>query len=1114
MFTMNIDHRYLLLLFAPILGLTSCGGREQAPPLFELLTPDQTGITFANTITTSDSENVQMDSFVYNGGGVAVGDIDNDGLRDIFFTGNMVSSRLYLNKGNLQFEDITDSAGIATDRWAYGPSMVDINNDGYIDIYVSVSGPPWSKAEERANLLFINNGDRTFTEAAAAYNVADTSFSTQTAFFDYDGDGDLDFYLLNNAPGEFARDEAERHPAGIRSQSPTSYDRLYRNNGDGTFTDVSNEAGILKEIGFGLGIVVTDLNADGWPDIYISNDETPNDVVYENNGDGTFTDKARVWFKHTSFAGMGVDVADFNNDGWFDVLQTDMVAEDLPSRKRMTGAMTYDFATERQRRGFQRDYSANSLQLNNGVTSNGELVFSEIAHLAGVPYTSWTWSPLFADFDNDGYKDILVTNGYPKAVIDYDYQTRAFAARRAGQIDRAIAMLDELHSYNVSNYMFRNEGDLTFSDKTSAWGTERPSFSYGASITDLDNDGRLDIVINNIDAPAFIYHNVQPSDDSSHYLQIELKGERPNNRGLGSKITIVAGGIRQYIYYSPYRGYISTMDDRVHFGLGDAQRVDSVEVKWPDGRYQLLTDVAVDRVLSLKQEDAVDNPGPDGSGTSRDRMFQPLKGAGALRYKHEEKDFVDFSVQPLLPHMLSRQGPPLAVGDVTGNGLDDVYVGGAAGFPGTLFLQQEDGSFAESSEGQPWLADRDHEDWGAVFFDANGDGQLDLYVASGGYQFSPVSDLLQDRLYINQGGGRFVKDAGSLPQMLTATASVVAGDFTGDGKLDLFVGGRLLPRNYPYPTRSYLLRNDGGSFTDVTEVVGPELVRPGGMITGAVWTDFTEDGRLDLITTGEWMPLEFYENEGDRLRNVTRSVGLPPMRGWWYSVAQGDFNDDGHPDLVAGNLGLNYAFRTSEDSKFGVYADDFTGNGTTDIVLTQDVDGTEYPVFGLALLGRAIYTIGVQFPTYESFAYVSVDEVFGSSRLKQAVHYQADTFASAYLQNDGDGTFTAFPLPNLAQISPIDAIVVHDVDRDGNLDLIVAGNLYYSEPNTPRADAGNGLWLRGDGHGAFTPIPPYASGFVAPLQVMDLALINTPAGRAILIANNSDSLQTFMIRDR
>jgi hypothetical protein len=1111
---MTIAHRYPVPLVVFLLIVSSCGRGKEAAPLFTLLTPQRTGITFANTITTSDSENVQMDSFVYNGGGVAIGDINNDGLADVYLTGNMVSSRLYLNKGGMRFEDITESAGVATDRWAYGASMVDIDNNGYLDIYVSVSGPEWTPAEKRANLLFLNNGDGTFREAAQEYGVADTSFSTHAAFFDYDGDGDLDLYLLNNDPAGFARGEADMHPAGIRSQSPVSYARLYRNNGDGTFADVSREARILRMVGFGLGIVVTDLNRDGWPDIYISNDETPNDVVYVNNGDGTFTDKAGSWLKHTSFAGMGVDVADFNNDGWFDVLQTDMVPEDLAARKRVAGAMTYSSFMEFLGRGFRQDYSTNVVQLNNGITRDGDVIFSEISRLAGVSHTGWTWCPLFVDLDNDGYKDIHITTGYPKVVIDYDYQTRMFAIRQDPNRRRQLALLQALYPWDTPNYVFRNEGDLTFSNQTRAWGMDRPSFSYGAAYGDLDNDGRLDMVVNNIDAPAFVYHNDGPGAATNHYVGIRLDGESPNRRGLGATLTLSTGERRQYLYHSPYRGYQSTMDDRAHFGLGAAERVDSLEVVWPDGRYQLLTDLPVDRVLTVRQADATEQRAPRPATPVPDRPFRPMDAGKGLRFTHQEKSFVDFNVQPLLPYMLSRQGPPLAVGDVTGDGQDDVFIGGGAGAPGTLFVQRADGSFVQSTQPQPWIADKGHADWGALLFDADGDGRLDLYVASGGYDLSPASALLQDRLYHNQGGGRFVRDTAALPQMLTSTASVAAGDFTGDGRLDLFVGGRLVPGNYPYPTRSYVLRNDGGRFTDVTEATLPELVQPGGMITAAVWVDFTGDGRLDLVTAGEWMPLQFYENDGKRLRNVTGSVGLPSMRGWWYSLVAGDFNNDGHPDLVAGNLGLNFPYTTSATSKFGVYANSFTGNRTTDVVLTQEIDGTEYPVFGLAKLGPAIYTVGLRFPTYESFATAPIGRLFSASQLRQAVHYQVDTFASAYLQNNGDGTFAVRPLPNFAQISPIRRMVAFDVDGDGNLDLIAAGNLYYTEPNTTRADAGNGVWLRGDGRGGFTPISPSVSGFLAPLEVTDLALLALPTGKAILVANNSDSLQAYVIAGR
>ena len=646
----------------------------------------------------------------------------------------------------------------------------------------------------------------------------------------------------------------------------------------------------------------------------------------------------------------------------------------------------------------------------------------------------------------------------------------------------------------------------------------QPGFSYGAAYGDLDNDGTLDLVVNNIDAPASIYRNVQPRDEAHQYLELKLEGEPPNTRGIGATLILTAGGQRQYLYHSPYRGYMSTMDDREHFGLGRAKRVDSLEVIWPNGSHQMLTDLGVDRMVTVRQSDAKHvsgvrcrvsscHPGHLAPDTVH-RAFQRTDAHHAPTYRHQAGTFVDYSVQPLLPYMLSRHGPPLAVGDVNGDGLDDVFIGGK------LFIQRNDGSFVESAQGQPWLSDKAYEDWGALFFDANGDGRPDLYVSSGGYQLSPISRLLQDRLYINRGGGRFVRDSAALPQMLTSTASIAAGDFNGDGKVDLFVGGRLAPRNYPYPTRSYLLRNDGGRFTDVTEEWAPELVHPGGMITAAVWIDFDGDGRPDLVTAGEWMPLQFYHNEGTRLRNVTASMGLPPLRGWWYSLATGDFNKDGHPDLVAGNLGLNYSYTTSQQSTFGVYALDFIGNRTTDIVLTQTLDGTEYPLSGLVPLGREIYPLALRFPNYAAFSIASIPQLFGASQLRTAIHYQTDTFASVYLQNKGDGTFSVVPLPNLAQISPIRGIIADDVDGDGNLDLIVAGNLYDTEPNTPRADAGNGLWLKGDGHGHFTPVPTAESGLLASGDVTGLALIKTPAGNAVLVANNGDSLQAFTIARR
>jgi hypothetical protein len=1107
-------------LYALALFLASCArpDRDAGPPLFRLLTPEQTGVTFANTITTDDTINVQSFYFVYNGAGVAVGDIDNDGLADLYFTGNQVSSRLYLNKGGLRFEDITPGAGVGTNRWTSGATMVDINQDGFLDIYVSVSGYDWSKAAERRNLLFINNGNRTFTEQAAKYGIADTSFSTFGAFLDYDGDRDLDLYLLNNSPGDFSRGEAEMHPTGARSKSERSYDKLYRNNGNATFSDVSREAGLLRAVGYGLGVVIGDVNRDGRPDVYVSNDETPNDALYINNGNGTFTDKAAVSVKHASFAGMGVDLADFNNDGWPDLLQTDMMPESLTYRKRMSGAMTYDRLYELGRRGFRTDYQVNTLQLSNGITESGDVVFSDIAALAGVSHTEWSWSSLFGDYDNDGWKDAFITNGYPKAVNDFDYQAAMFRVKSGTGLKDSVAasqrgreLLRNLRAYKTANFMFRNNRDLTFTNVARAWRMDQPEFSYGAAHADLDNDGDLDLVVNNIDAPAFVYENegrAARARPSRHYLRVRLRDSAPNRDAIGAQLTLTAGGQKQYVYHSPYRGYLSTMENVSHFGLDTATQVDTLEILWPDRTRQVLVGLEVDTLLVVQKtasQSQLQSSLPSYVPSPLPSVFRPLP---APAYTHANPTLIDYTVQPTLHYMPSRQGPALATGDVNGDSLDDVFVGGNTVSERQLFLQDKFGAFRPA----PFPLERGFDDWGAHVFDANGDGRLDLYVASGSYHVAPGSALLQDRLYINTGNGRFMRDTAALPSMLTSTVAVRSGDFTGDGRPDLFVGGRLTPRNYPQATRSYLLRNEGGRFVDVTAQYAPELESPGGMITDAVWVDFDGDKRVDLVTVGEWQSVQFYRNAGPRLSNVTGLAGLPAMRGWWFSVAAGDFDKDGDADLAVGNLGLNYLYTTSSESKFGIYAADIDVNRTTEIVLTKHTDGIDRPFFGLASISRHVYSARLRFPNYESFANASIGQVLGGAKL--AVHSEADTFASMVLRNNGNGRWTAAPLPNLAQISPIKGIVPHDVDGDGNLDLIVAGNLYDSEPNTPRADAGNGLWLRGDARGNFVPVSPQQSGFLAPLNVTGLALVRTASGYAVVVANNGELLQVFALGAR
>ncbi|TVQ04905.1 MAG: hypothetical protein EA359_04920 [Balneolaceae bacterium] len=1106
-------------LFPLLLLVYACSSKETGHTLFQKLDPDQTGITFENTITTNDRVNAQTDAFIYNGAGVAIGDINNNGLPDIFFSGNMVSSKLYLNLGDMQFEDITERAGLATSAWATGASMVDINNNGYLDIYVSVSGPEWSTPEERANLLFLNNGDGTFREAASEFNIHDTGFTTHAVFFDYNGSGYLDLFLLGNSPGEFRRGESGMVTFGERSNDPYGFDQLYRNNGDGTFTNVSEEAGILKRLGYGLGVVATDLNGNGWPDIYVSNDITPNDVLYINNGDGTFTDRAADFLRHTSFAGMGIDIADFTNNGWPDILQSDMMPEHLPGRKRMSGSTTYSGFMDLRRLGYFHHYNQNTLQMNHGVDDDGNIIFSEIARMAGVAYTDWNWTVLFGDYNNDGFKDVFATNGYPKAVNDFDYLSDMHNARRLGDPqrirEREREILRNIHSYNVPNYIFRNNGDLTFTNKTVEWGLNHPGYSYGAAHADLNNNGRLDLVVNNINATAFVYENVAPEGESSHYLQIKLNGDYPNLRGIGAKIFLWANGQKQYIYHSPYRGYMSTMDGRVHFGLGEAEWADSLKIIWPDGRQQLLKDIPSNQVISLHQSEAVHDIFEDPvSKRNKATYFHSIDPASiGLTFIHrDDHQSVDYSVQSMLHYMVSRQGPPIAVGDITGNGFDDLYIGASAGFPGKLYFQQDDGTFIEAPNQQPFEADRNHEDWGAVFFDANSNGLLDLYVASGSYHTSPVSSLLQDRLYINYGNGRFLRDNSALPQMLTSTSAIAVGDYTGNGLPDLFIGGRLTPRDYPKPSRSYILRNDGGRFTDITREAAPVFIEPGGMITSAVWVDLNGNGKNDLVTAGEWMPVQFFENTGNKLQNITSGTKLPPNNGWWYSIAAADFTGNGYPDILAGNLGLNHSYTTSPESRFGMVAADFSGNRETDIILTREIGENQYPFHGLAYYGREMEMIAATFTSFESFSTANLRRIFGSSGLNEALHFQSDTFASAIFKNLGDGTFSRHPLPNEAQVSPIKGMVIDDVTGDGNSDVIIAGNMYHSEPNIARADAGNGLLLKSNGDGLFQPVPVLQSGLLAPGDVRTLALINTPEGKVLLVGNNNGSLQYFRVQ--
>jgi enediyne biosynthesis protein E4 len=1101
----------LILLF-----IASCS-HQQTPPLFRQLPPSETGIRFANTISENDTLNIQTDFFLYNGAGVGAADINNDGLIDLFFSGNQVSSRLYINHGNMQFEDITESAGVSTEVRATGVSMIDINADGHIDIYVSVSGSPWSSPDERRNLLFINNGDLTFTERAAEYNLDDPGFTTHTVFLDYNLDGYPDAYMLTNSPEEFSRGETGSMFGGGSGRVSASYDKLYRNNGDGTFTDVSDEAGIVRKLGYGLGVAVDDLNGDGYPDIYISNDITPNDVLYINNGDGTFTDRAAESLRHTSFAGMGIDIADFTNNGLPDIYQTDMMPVDIPGRKKITGSTTYGGFTDLMRQGFYPQYNMNTLQMNLGTDQNGELIFSEIARMAGVAHTDWSWSALFADLDNNGLKDLFVTNGYPKAVNDFDYlsqmhrtrQIRDPGERKAAELE----ILEKLHAYEVPNHLFRNNGDYTFTDISADWGMNQPGFSYGAVYADLNNSGRLDLVINNLNAEASVYENRPDDSEADHFLRISLNGSRNNPGGIGTKLTLYSGNDMQYLYQSPQRGFMSSVDPTLHFGLGESTAADSLAVIWPDGSRHMLYNLEADQTVTVRYADAPGaNAGKDPAlRTSDPVLFAENSNDSLPRFTHNNNFYIDYHVQSLLPFMVSKIGPPVAAADVTGNGLDDLFIGGTAGQPGSLFIQEESGIFVEMNQNQPWLQDRDHEDWGAHFFDANGDGLPDLYVASGGYHLSPVSSLLQDRLYINAGNGRFIKDTGALPPMLSPTASITTADITGNGMPDLFVSGRLSPRKYPHAPASYLLQNDHGRFTDITSEAIPGLAENPSMVSGAVLDDFTGDGRPDLLIAGEWSSPRLFVNRDGIFTEQTEKAGLADYRGLWFSVESGDFNGDGYPDFVAGNLGLNHGYETSREEPFGILSLDTMSGDAPDVILTRNMNGTDYPYDGLARIGRELYEIGLKFPSFESFSTADITRVFGSEALSGALRLYADTFAHTLFLNNGDGTFTATDLPALSQISPVHSIIAEDLDSDGLMDLLIAGNIYETEPNTARADAGNGLFLKGLGNGGFQPVFPKQSGFMVSNDVRDMTIVKTRSDTFILTGINSGPVRIFTV---
>jgi hypothetical protein len=1093
------------------LALVACR-RPSERPLFELLDGARTGVTFVNRVPDDTAFNILNYLYYYNGGGVAVGDINNDGLPDIYFTSNRGPNRLYLNKGNYRFEDITDRAGVADSvGWKTGVTMADVNGDGLLDIYVC--GVDYLGMHGH-NVLYINNGDGTFTDRTKEYGLDFDGYSTQALFFDYDNDGDLDMYLLNHSVHTehgalTAASRAERHPrAG---------DRLYRNDG-GHFVDVSEKAGIYGGVlGYGLGVVASDFDGDGCVDLYVANDFQEDDFLYHNNCNGTFTEVGAKAMRHTSRSSMGVDAADFNNDGRPDIISADMLPEREDILKTSATVESFALYNRKLEAGYRPQIARNVLQLNRGTppSEGGMPRFSDIGLFAGVASTDWSWAPLFADLDNDGRKDLFITSGIYRRPNDLDYL--AYVANPVIQASLAkgitrenLSVVEHMPHVAIPNHAFRNRGDLTFADVTAAWGLGQPGFSNGAAYADLNNSGALDLVINKLNEPAAIYRNAAREVNGRHYLRVELRGADRNTSGIGAKVTIWQNGGAQLVEQMPTRGFQSSVDPRLHFGLGGSAHVDSLRVVWPDKRCQVLENVAADKTLTLVQADAKDRCDRRPSLATQP-IFTDVTASLGINWRHRENDVLDFDREPLIPHALSTEGPAIAVGDVNGDGLEDLYVGGAKWQAGRLFLQQRDGTFRESPQ-NAFRADSLFEDVDAVFFDANGDGHPDLYVVSGGGEFTGTDDALQDRLYLNDGHGNFHRAVGALPRMAESGSRVVPGDFNGDGKIDLFVGRRAVTGSYGVSPKSYLLENDGtGHFRDVTSERAPMLASAG-MITSAAWVDYDHDGRLDLIVAGEWTPVQVLHQENGRFVDRTREVGFAGTNGWWNDIVVADLNGDGRPDLVLGNLGLNSMLTASREQPARLYVGRFAHDRSVQPILTIYRSGLSYPVAQRDELAQAIPSLRTRYSSYARFGASRIEDLFSRSELAQARVLEAYDYATSVAINNGNGTFTLKPLAQEAQFAPVRAIVAADFDEDGRTDLLLAGNDFGMPPAFGPHDASYGVLLRGKSDGGFESVDLALSGLVLDGQVRHIRTIHQAGGaRLILVARNDDSLQVLRI---
>ncbi len=1117
----------LLLLSVDTVGLL---GQQKKATLFSLMDEKETGISFLNSIKEDDSLNVMRYEYLYNGAGVGIGDFNNDGLNDVFFSGNTSANKLFLNKGKLSFTDITAAANVAGNgTWSTGVSIADVNGDGLMDIYVCHSGK-YADPQQLCNELFINQGIKNgipfFKDMAKEYGLdAPGTQSTQAAFFDYDNDGDLDMFLLNHSNHTY---NPFLNTRKIRATPDFNFgNRLFRNDRDANgkihFTDVTLQAGIVNNaLNFGLSVTISDVNKDGWADIYTTSDYTEKDCFYINNKDGTFTESLAKSFTHISKYSMGADIADYNNDGRPDVFTLDMLPEDNHRQKLLKGPDEYDQYHLLLDSGYYHQQMRNMLQLNQGIDEKGNVRFSEIGQLAGVSNTDWSWSGLVADFDNDGWKDLFISNGYLRDFTDLDFLKYSVADAKAAALKKGnfnyqtYDLVKLMPSNKLSNYVFSNNHGLTFSNKSKEWGINKPSISNAAAYADLDNDGDLDLIVCNNNEPAMVYRNNTNQIKPSHYIKLRFTGEGLNTKAYGTKATLITSSTTQYMELYPVRSYQSTVAQELLFGFPLQDSIQQIIIDWPGGKQTILNHVKADAVLDLQQAAATINKAIP--ATEPAKLFTDITASAGITFTHKENDFIDFKDEVLLPYQLSKQGPALAKGDVNGDGLEDIFIGGAIGQQGVLYLQGSDNKFIKTSS-QAWAIDSASEDVNAVFFDADNDGDLDLYVVSGGNEYADGSPEYADRLYINDGKGNFTKSNDALPAMLSSKQAIAVGDFDNDGDLDLFIGGRGKPGSFPLSSPSYLLRNDSKNgivhFTDVTATMCPALQKPG-MVTAAQWVDINNDHYPELVLAGDWMPVLLFNNNQGKLEDISTKSGLKNLNGMWSALTATDVDGDGDIDFILGNCGYNDQFSTTnKDMPLQLYVNDFDDNGVIDPIMCYYIQGKSYPMASRDELLDQVPSLKKKYVSYKDYADATITDIFPKEIVSQSKVLYCDQLASGILYNDGHNNFSFKPFPLEAQVSKIFGIAVDDFDNDGQKDILCSGNYFSYRVQLGRADASLGLFLKGMPNKGFTAISPSQSGVYIGGDVRAMVEVKNKGGqKLIVIAKNDDAIQVLKLTDK